>query len=221
MVVVMLDLLKSIIYGLLLLLPISNPVFTMILYLGLSERISDKEHLVIARKTARNTFITMAVVYYTGSILISGLGISMPGLRISGGLIILFMGFRMLFPPAKSEQTMNPHGSDDIDISLVPLAMPGTVGPGTMAVIISYASSLKNGMMFSSLSISVAPILVFVIVSLLIWVGVQSSNAIIKKLGPHGVQAISKILGFVLISMGVQFVINGIYKVLLIWESLV
>ncbi|WP_455427069.1 MarC family NAAT transporter [Dryocola sp. LX212] len=215
----MIDLFKSITFGLLLLLPIANPIFTMILYLGLSKGISAKEHASIAKKTALNTFIIMIIVFYIGGLIINIIGVSIPGLRISGGLIILLLGFRMLLPPTESKKDITSVDSDDRDISLIPLAMPGTVGPGTMAVIISYASTLKNGMMFSTLSVNITPLLVFLIFALLVWGAIRSSSTIIKCLGNHGLKALSQILGFVLISMGVQFIINGIHQVLVMWMA--
>lgn len=91
-------------------------------------------------------------------------GISIPGLRIAGGLIVAFIGFRMLFPqparPALPEASSVAGGTPmDARIAFVPLAMPSTAGPGTIAMIISSASTsaARHGAEFAPWIILTAP----------------------------------------------------------------
>lgn len=96
----------------------------------------------IAFLASMNVFIIMMTTCYAGQLVMNTFGISIPGLRIDGGLIVAFIGFRMLF--AQPTRPVSP-GSDaettDIGIAFVPLAMPSTAGPGTIAMIISSAST--------------------------------------------------------------------------------
>lgn len=214
------ELVNGIGFGLLLILPLANPFFSVVLFLSLTKNMSVAERNIIAGKASLYVLLIMLIVYYSGQLIMHSFGISIPGLRISGGLIVALFGFRLLFPAAEKGGKSDTGGASNTDIAFIPLAMPGTAGPGTMAVIISYASTLKHDMMFSDLSIALAPPLVFIFTSLLIWICLRGSGKIMKVLGQGGINAISQLMGFILISMGIQFIINGTHEVLLSWEPM-
>jgi multiple antibiotic resistance protein len=213
------ELINGIGFGLLLILPLANPFFSVVLFLSLTKNMSKEERNVIAGKSSFYILLIMLVVYYSGQIIMHSFGISIPGLRISGGFIVALFGFKMLFPTVKNDVQNERNRPEDSDIAFIPLAMPGTAGPGTMAVIISYASTLRHDMMFSGVSIALAPPLVFMITSLLIWICLRGAGTIVNVLGQRGISAISQLMGFILISMGVQFIINGGYEVLSSWAK--
>ena len=112
-------------------------------------------------------FAIMMVAYYAGQLVMNTFGISIPGLRIAGGLIVAFIGFRMLFPAQK--RTKSPEAtskSEELEsepsanIAFVPLAMPSTAGPGTIAMIISSASTVRDSSTFPDWVLTVAPPLI-------------------------------------------------------------
>jgi multiple antibiotic resistance protein len=163
----------------------------------------------------------MMVAWYAGSAVLNTFGISIPGLRMAGGLIVAFIGFRMLFPAkpaghsveAKQKLDELDEAKEPVNIAFVPLAMPSTAGPGTIAMIISSASTVRSGVDFPAWVITVAPVLIFLLVSLILWVSLRSSGAIMKLVGKSGIEAISRLMGFLLVCMGVQFIINGVLEV--------
>lgn len=165
-------------------------------------------------------FFIMTIAYYAGQVVMNTFGISIPGLRIAGGLIVAFIGFRMLFPQQSAEDTELEEKSLDlkkrksINIAFVPLAMPSTAGPGTIAMIISSAATVKDTTLFSPWVVTVAPILIFLSVSLILWGSLLSSGAIMRWVGKSGIEAISRLMGFLLVCMGVQFIINGILDII-------
>jgi len=97
----MIELLQAIGLGLVVLLPLANPLTTIALFLGLAGNMNKQQRDRIAYMTALNVFIIMMVAYYAGQVVMNTFGISIPGLRIAGGLIVAFIGFRMLFPAPK------------------------------------------------------------------------------------------------------------------------
>ncbi len=103
---------------------------------------------------------------------------------------------------------------ESVNIAFVPLAMPSTAGPGTIAMIISSASTVKSGVDFPAWVVAVAPVLIFLTVSVILWISLRSSGAIMKLVGKGGIEAISRLMGFLLVCMGVQFVINGVLEVI-------
>lgn len=220
-----LELFKAIGLGLVLLLPLANPLTTVALLLGLSGNMTSEERNQQSKMASIYVFFIMTIAYYAGQVVMNTFGISIPGLRIAGGLIVAFIGFRMLFPQQSAEDTQLEAKSQDlkkrksINIAFVPLAMPSTAGPGTIAMIISSAASIKGDTLFSSWVVTVAPVLIFLSVSLILWGSLLSSGAIMRWVGKSGIEAISRLMGFLLVCMGVQFIINGILDIIANYPS--
>nr|AMJ34294.1 MarC family integral membrane protein [uncultured bacterium] len=97
----MLDLFKAIGLGLVVLLPLANPLTTVALFLGLAGNMNSAERNRQSLMASVYVFAIMMVAYYAGQLVMDTFGISIPGLRIAGGLIVAFIGFRMLFPQQK------------------------------------------------------------------------------------------------------------------------
>ena len=217
----MLELIKAISLGLVVILPLANPLTTVALFLGLAGEMNFQERNRQARQASIYVFAIMMVAWYAGSAVLNTFGISIPGLRMAGGLIVAFIGFRMLFPAkpaghsveAKQKLDEQEATKEPVNIAFVPLAMPSTAGPGTIAMIISSASTVSSGVDFPAWVISVAPVLTFLLVSLILWISLRSSGAIMKLVGKSGIEAISRLMGFLLVCMGVQFIINGVLEV--------
>lgn len=217
------ELIKAIGLGLVVLLPLANPLTSVALFLGLSGEMNFTERNRQAFQASVYVFLIMLVAWYAGNAVLNTFGISIPGLRIAGGLIVTFIGFRMLFPEQKLHDTVEVrHKQEEIkaaanpdtqvNISFVPIAMPGTAGPGTIAMIISTASTVKNGD-FPLWVIHIAPVITFLLIALILWLCLRSSGAIMRLVGKGGIEAISRLMGFLLVCMGVQFVINGVLDV--------
>lgn len=217
----MMELFQAIGLGLVVLLPLANPLTTVALFLGLAGNMNSAERNRQSMMASIYVFAIMMVAYYAGQLVMSTFGISIPGLRIAGGLIVAFIGFRMLFPQQKAHESPEAKSKSeelldepDANIAFVPLAMPSTAGPGTIAMIISSASTVKEGVNFSAWVVLVAPPLIFAAVALILWGSLRSSGAIMRMVGKGGIEAISRLMGFLLVCMGVQFIINGVLEII-------
>nr|WP_254660525.1 MarC family NAAT transporter [Klebsiella pneumoniae] len=98
----MFDLFKAIGLGLAVLLPLANPLTTVALFLGLAGNMNNAERNKQALMASVYVFAILMVSWYAGQVVMNTFGISIPGLRIAGGLIVAFIGFRMLFPQQKA-----------------------------------------------------------------------------------------------------------------------
>lgn len=215
---------SSVLVTLITLLPIINPASTAILLLGISEHLSKKD---------LNRQIVMACIYMTGilvvfllagQLIMTTFGISIPGIRIAGGIVICFLGFRMLFP---SEEHITQKGKQEAlqkkNISFSPLAMPSLAGPGAIATIITISSSIgwRNG--YDKVFAFAGVILAIVITAVISWLVLRSAGFMRRILGVNGADSLSRIMGFLLICIGIQFVINGIKDLILdtgFWQKL-
>lgn len=98
-----LEYLKLVGLGLVALLPVANPLTSATLLLALSKGYTRDER---NRQVDRATIYVAAIIlvcFYAGNAIMSGFGISIPGLRIAGGLIVAYIGFSMLFPDTQTE----------------------------------------------------------------------------------------------------------------------
>ena len=217
----MIELFQAIGLGLVVILPLANPLTTVALFLGLAGNMNNEERNKQSLMASVYVFIILMVAWYAGQVVMSTFGISIPGLRIAGGLIVAFIGFRMLFPQQKSHDSMEAKiKSEELvdeptaNLAFVPLAMPSTAGPGTIAMLISTASTVKHGVDFPDWVVLTAPPIIFALVGIILWGCLRSSGAIMRLVGKGGIEAISRLMGFLLVCMGVQFIINGVLEII-------
>lgn len=215
------ELFKVVGLGVALMLPLANPLTSVTLLLSLGRTLSLQERNRQITQAAIYVVAIMLVTYFAGHWVMQSFGVSIPGLRIAGGLIVAFIGFTMLFPTHAADEIPEAEANAEaaarrksINIAFVPLALPGTAGPGTIAFIISAAASTRPGTVpYSTLTLMLAPVIVFVLLGVIFWVCLRSAGQIVKLIGGGGVEAIARVMGFLLVCMGVQFVINGILEI--------
>ncbi|CDF85616.1 UPF0056 inner membrane protein marC [Pseudomonas knackmussii B13] len=203
------SLFDALMLGILALLPLINPPTTVALFLALSSGLSREEKDRQARLTAFYVFLIMTLTYYIGEFVMGVFSISIPGLRIAGGGILCIIGGRMLFPQPRPTSRSAEDDEQRTSFAFIPLAMPSTAGPGTIAMIISASASIKHNTNFPPWVLLTAPPLIFLLTALILWGCLRASDLIMKATGQSGIDAISRLMGFLLVCMGVQFAING------------
>lgn len=136
-------------------------------------------------------------------------GISIPGLRIAGGLMVARIGFTMLKPHVDEVKTkeVKDEAIEKDDISFTPLAMPSMSGPGAIAVTIGLATQTKGVLDFSAVIVGIF------IVTAICWLVLRASTRVVDFLGKAGMNALCRIMGFLLLCVGVQFIVNGIIDI--------
>jgi multiple antibiotic resistance protein len=189
------------------LLPISNPFSTVPLYLSLT-RGSDPGW---ARAQATRACIFMAAILLTflwsGAVIIEFFGISIPAIRVAGGMIIMRVGFSMLSPTDNSVEITDEakkESKQKSDVSFTPLAMPSLSGPGSISVVISMAAGEDNLLGYTGVSIGI------LLVVLVAWGAMRAAPLISRTLGVTGLDALTRIMGFLLVCIAFQFVFDGI-----------
>lgn len=194
------------------LLPIVNPLSAVGLVMTITADLSDEERAEQVRRACVYMFFILTTFLVAGGLIMNFFGISIPGLRITGGLIVSYLGFRMLFPEAQAisgqerAEALHKH-----DVSFTPLAMPGLSGPGSIAVVIGIASTVQKGehVVLDHVLVAIG-IAITAVISYLV---LRAATRLNKLLGTTGMNAIARIMGFLLVCIGVQFVINGILDI--------
>lgn len=191
-------------------LPIANPFSTSVVFLTITEGFSEDKR----RQQARMACVYMAGVLITfllvGTLIMKFFGISIPGLRIAGGLIVARVGFGMLTP--SPEARMSQASEDEAvlkeDVAFTPLAMPMLSGPGSIAVTIGMATEAEG------IAETLAIIVGIVMVAFVSWLVLRASERVVRVLGASGMVAMGRIMGFLLVCVGIQFIVDGTHQIL-------
>ena len=189
------------------LIPIVNPFSTAPLLVSLTTTFTPEERMDVVRRACIYMFGILMAFLVAGGLIMQFFGISIPGLRIAGGLVIAFVGFRMLFPaPPRAAASAEPPAQRDI--AFTPLAMPSLAGPGSIAVVIGMSSTAQaSDYVIARHALIAAGI---ALTALFCYIVLKGSTGLAKRLGPSGISAMTGIMGFLLVCIGVQFIINGI-----------
>ena len=193
------------------LLPIINPLSTVPIFLALTSNMPADVRQQQARKACIYAFAILIAFLYASNAIIALFGISLAGIRVAGGLIILVLSFRMLFSGEDDASRV----ADDVeevrrahvDISFTPLAMPAISGPGSIAVIISYASQIPDDQQVAGYLVITLATLITVAIT---YVVLFFSGRIARFLGEQGIHALTKIMGFLIACIAIQFIASGI-----------
>ncbi|TDW47102.1 multiple antibiotic resistance protein [Flavobacterium sp. 270] len=188
-----------------------NPIGTVPIFVGLTQDDSQKERSRISLWTAINVFIILMVSFLIGKYVLTFFGISIDALRIAGGLIIVNSGFSLLSGKFNKKRGINKKIENDAqhrnDIALTPLAIPMLAGPGSISLLIAFYQEhhQMEEIIISSLAILAIAVVIFIIL--------KSAHYLARILGASGIVAISRIVGFIVISIGIQYIVSSIINI--------
>ena len=193
------------------LLPIANPFSTAPVFLSVTSRLDTESRKRVLKLTCIYMFFTLLIFLLAGALILSFFGISVPALMIAGGLILTVLGFRMLFPSASSEGEQQEARTFEQarGLAFTPLAMPMLSGPGSIAVIISMAAQISENPSYLMRMAGYFVVGVGILITVIIcWLVLRSSTKITRFLGPTGIDAMTRIMGFIIICIGVEFTVS-------------
>lgn len=148
----------------------------------------------------RESFIALLVLFiflFFGNHILNGMQLSHAALSISGAIILFLISIKMIFPSPKTE---NPQVYSDFFI--VPLAIPLTVGPACMTMVMLLRTKYPDQLLESSYVIMIA----WFFTAVFLYFG----NSLTRILGTRGLTAIERLMGMLLTAMAVQMLLNGI-----------
>jgi len=192
---------------------VMNPFGTVPIFVSLTQENSKLERNKIAFWTSINVLIILLISFFAGKFILLFFGITLNSLKIAGGLIIASSGFALLTGEFNKHKGMKKEKvKEDIknrsEISLTPLAIPMIAGPGTISLLITYNQE------FDGLNRVLIILGAIILSTICIYLILKSSFYIVKTLGASGINALSRIIGFIVIAIGVEFVISAVVSVL-------
>ncbi len=189
-----------------------NPIGTVPIFVGLTQDYTQAERSKVSMLTALNVFIILIISFFLGQYVLEFFGITITALRIAGGIIIASSGFSLLNGKFSKNRGIDKKVKEDIQmrhsIALTPLAMPMLAGPGSISLLIAFYQEHNT---MDEILISSAAIL---IVSVVIFIILRSAHYLAKYLGASGIVAISRIVGFLTIAIGIQYIISAVLSII-------
>lgn len=191
------------------LLAVINPLEAMPVYMDLSrDKLPDAQR-ALAKRSCLYTLALMFFFLVFGSLLLEVFGVPMSMVRVVGGIVLMRIGFQ-LFDGTIDKLASSPAGGGDSDPAFVPMAMPIMFGPGAIATVLGMVSLTKqHGIQISMLGAIVAAMLATMAV---IYICLVRSNIILKRIGPMGLDAATRIVGFFVAAMGGGLIFHGVVE---------
>jgi multiple antibiotic resistance protein len=191
---------------------VMNPLGTVPIFVGLTQEDSPAERSKTSLLTSINILVILIISFFTGKYILQFFGISIDSLRIAGGLIIVSSGFALLTGSFSKHKGMDKRVKDDAyqreGVSLTPLAIPMLAGPGSISLLIGMHQEYQ---FLEERVITVTAILAACFATFAV---LKGAHYIVKILGASGINAISRIIGFIVIAIGIEYISSSAINVL-------
>ena len=186
---------------------ILNPIGIIPVFLTITAGQSGIDKKATIRRTVLAVVLILLISAYTGNYILGFFGIDINSFKVAGGILILLMSVHMLqakTPPSKTNKAEHDEAMTKDDVAVVPLAIPLIAGPGAISTVILFASEIHTILDNAALGI------IIILVSLSIWPILLLSKPIGNYLGTTGLNVATRIMGLILASISVKFILEGI-----------
>jgi multiple antibiotic resistance protein len=194
---------------------IMNPIANTAVFLGLTSGVDAIQKRKIAIKALSIAFGVVVTFSLLGNLIFHVFGISLPALRVTGGVLVFLIGYNML--NGERSKMHKPRGQDeseddDSDIAISPLAVPILAGPGTIATSINFSSSGS----WSAVLVTIGTFAVLCGVTFFCFI---FGEKIVGVLGKGGLNIVTRLMGLILAVVGVQMLMEGIVGAIKLFGS--
>jgi len=199
----------EILYVFVTLLAMLNPIEAAAAFATLTEGRTPQAQATIAKRASVVAAIALIGFAFAGEALLGALGVKIGAFQIAGGLLLLKVGFDMVFAEKTDRETANSAKASDApltDPSVFPLAIPIITGPGALTASVALVNPTDthhylNGGIFLSVALVVVAIT---------YVSMRGAQQLVKIFGATGIDAVGRIVGIIVAAIAVQLVLNGI-----------
>jgi multiple antibiotic resistance protein len=189
-----------------------NPPGTALVFLSMTKYASVATRRSLARRVALNSFFVMTGSLLIGALVLKLYGITVPVLRVAGGIVVAASGWKLLNEGARTtiEKTATDQRVDYSGQAFYPLTLPLTTGPGTIAVMISLGlSRTAYSDRTEELSFLLASLLATIVMAAGIYVCFAYSDRVERWLGSNATDIAGRLFAFILFCLGIQIIWTG------------
>jgi multiple antibiotic resistance protein len=194
------------------LFPIVNPFGSAPLFLAFTEQYTNAERARISRQIAINSFLLLLGSLLIGSHVLGLFGVSLPIVRVAGGLVVTAFGWKLLnsgAAPDHNHDTQSAAAHDDPD-TFYPLTMPLTVGPGSISVAITIGSQRATSDWARFVLESAGAVASLVAMALTVYLCYRFAPRLVSAIGRGGMNVVVRLSAFILLCIGIQILWNGV-----------
>jgi multiple antibiotic resistance protein len=194
------------------LFPIVNPFGSAPFFLSLTDQYTNIERARIARQIAINSFLLLLGSLLIGSHVLGFFGVSLPIVRVAGGLVVTAFGWKLLNSPAQAEHEHDAQQAaahDDPD-TFYPLTMPLTVGPGSISVAVTIGSQRATADWQQFALESAGAVASLLAMGLTVYLCYRFAPRLVSALGRGGTNVVVRLSAFILLCIGIQILWNGV-----------
>ncbi len=218
-------LLKSFLFIYAALFPIVNPLGNAPLFLDMTRHCTAKTRRGLAWQVAAGGFLLLLASLFLGSHLLAFFGITLPVMRLAGGLVVATVGWNILHQGAGPDDADASAALDDARAArqaFYPLTMPLTVGPGSIATAIALGSQKQiAGADFRNFALEAgAAVVALAAVAGTIYLAYRFADRIEEVLGTTGTNVLIRLFAFVLLCIGVQIMWAGVAELIAAGKAL-
>jgi multiple antibiotic resistance protein len=186
------------------LFPIVNPLGGVPMFFSLTADYTTEERRRTALKIGIDVIVILVVFMLFGRFVLNFFGISLPVLKIAGGLIVANTAWGMVTGSSRMTMEESSEALTKPDISLTPMAMPMLSGPGSIGVVMGLAAHADHFLAYLGMVIGI------VALGLTCYLFLCLGGPFVKRLGPGAIGAINRIFGFLILAIAVQLIWNGV-----------
>lgn len=200
------------------LVAIINPLAVLPVFLKLLEGQDSRAHRRVAWKACSYATLLLFFFLIFGALLLKVFEVPLSMVRIVGGIILMRIGFALFMPTSDTASIIPnaPTGTGDT-VAFVPLAMPLMFGPGAIATVLGMTSFVRHPFAeFPSLAAIVVAIFVTMVTTYLI---LGYANTVVRYIGPHGIDAVTRIVGFFVAAIGMGLIFHGVTEAIQTYQS--
>lgn len=180
---------------------IMNPIANTPIFLGLVEGESRDNQKKIAKTATITAFLIVVSFIIAGKYIFELFGLTIPAFKITGGILIFYVGFEMLM--SRKSQIHNNNLEEANNLAISPLAIPILAGPGT---IVTAMNTVTNA---NYIHIAIV-IVIFALMIYLTYLAFTFSEEIVEKVGTNLISVIGKLMGLILAIIGTGMISEGI-----------
>lgn len=201
--------------------PIIDPLAGGLLFFGLTSLASPVVRRKLARMVAIYSFIVLNLSLFIGGYMLHFFGISLPVLRVAGGLVVAAAGWKMLNAREEYGEAEQKAGGlvvleeDYFRKAFYPITMPLTTGPGTISVLIALGTGRPVGSMVETMDFTLGAVAATTALAATIYICYAGSGVISRLFGGNGTEIAIRLTAFILFCIGVQILWTGVDELLL------
>lgn len=201
------------------LLPLVNPVGSALILLGVVGPAPHDVYNKLARKIAIYTAIFLLVIQVLGEAILRFFGLSLPVVQLAGGLVVASIGWGIL-----NKVEAEPSAEKDVSASVTydtlqgrafyPLTFPVTAGPGCMVLMLTLSADAERKNLTAHLFAQAGITLAALLLCVLIYFCYRYAERLTRRVSQQTVHGFLRIMGFIVLSIGVQIAWNGLHALL-------